>query len=567
MDTNYKRTIAGSVGAGIGAIFNGSGRSYYILEHKTDSKYHHIGESQKIIVDQIELGRDSSCQVRFDESFETVSRHHAAIVKDGENWKLIPLSQTNATFVNGQPINAEWHLTSGDEIRLSSKGPLMGFIIPQGKQSLVNSIGLTERMNLFRQQALRPYKRAIIVLAVVLVLAVAGLVAWNIYQARNYEEKIDGMKEKQEQISAQVAEKDDEIAALNQDLLNYQDKTEEEIKATKRALAKAEADKKNLLAEQEKIQKNIDDMKAEQAAKAEAAEIAVEEDVALVAADEDEEGFVEDITACYDAVYYIKMNDVSVYNLENEEIVRFNTERLIGGTGFLLEDGRFLTARRVVEPWFYYEDTELGKDSDGYIWTFNDVQVCANFGYRVVANYTAYSPSGANFQFKSTDMRGDNNFVEAEKYLTTEYKLTNNRTVYKFFKKRIVTLRWYYGYTRSDWASMAKRDQLNSVQGLAYDSAESLSPVGNTGVNILGYPLGGGFGNSESVNPVNHTNNINVTGLNDIDVIELSSRRYRVGNDGAPVLLQKGGKWYVIGVLSHTDNSDRDVVVPISYTR
>ena len=87
MDTqNYKRTLAGSVGAGMGALMGASGRTYFILEHKTPSKYHQAGESQKIIVDQVELGRDASCQVRFDENFETVSRKHAAIVRDGENW-------------------------------------------------------------------------------------------------------------------------------------------------------------------------------------------------------------------------------------------------------------------------------------------------------------------------------------------------------------------------------------------------------------------------------------------------------------------------------------------------
>lgn len=85
METNYKRTVAGSVGAGVAAVFNATGRQYYILEHKTESLYHHAGESQKIIVDQVELGRDSACQVRFDEAFETVSRRHAAIVKEGEN--------------------------------------------------------------------------------------------------------------------------------------------------------------------------------------------------------------------------------------------------------------------------------------------------------------------------------------------------------------------------------------------------------------------------------------------------------------------------------------------------
>ena len=61
---SYKRTVAGSVGAGMGAIFNGSGRTYYILEHKTSSKYHSAGESQKIIIDQIEIGRDASTRLR-----------------------------------------------------------------------------------------------------------------------------------------------------------------------------------------------------------------------------------------------------------------------------------------------------------------------------------------------------------------------------------------------------------------------------------------------------------------------------------------------------------------------
>ena len=48
MDTqNYKRTLAGSVGAGIGSLMNASGKTYFILEHKTSSKYHQAGEHKK----------------------------------------------------------------------------------------------------------------------------------------------------------------------------------------------------------------------------------------------------------------------------------------------------------------------------------------------------------------------------------------------------------------------------------------------------------------------------------------------------------------------------------------
>ena len=70
----YNRSFSGSVGSGMQSLMGNNERRYYILEHKVSSKYHRMGESQKIIVDQIEIGRDSRCQVRFDEDFPTVSR-------------------------------------------------------------------------------------------------------------------------------------------------------------------------------------------------------------------------------------------------------------------------------------------------------------------------------------------------------------------------------------------------------------------------------------------------------------------------------------------------------------
>lgn len=257
MENNYKRTIAGSVGAGVGALLNADGRKFYILEHKTESKYHHAGESQKIIVDQVEMGRDSSCQVRFDESMETVSRRHAAIVRDGENYKLIPMSQTNATLVNGQPITGEWHLNSGDEIRLSSHGPIMGFIIPQGKKALVNSIGLTERMSLFRKQALRPYKRALIALVVVLILAVGGLVAWNLYS--NYQAQII-FKQQQEALATQQAEIEAQKGAINEQKAHIEAQ-QQQLEAAEEAHRAAQEELNNNLqlsnAERARLQKQV----------------------------------------------------------------------------------------------------------------------------------------------------------------------------------------------------------------------------------------------------------------------------------------------------------------------
>ena len=76
MESTYKQTLSGSVGAGIGSLINPNGKKYYILEHKTDTLYHKTGDSDKVIIDEIELGRDAKCYVRFDESFGGCDEHY-----------------------------------------------------------------------------------------------------------------------------------------------------------------------------------------------------------------------------------------------------------------------------------------------------------------------------------------------------------------------------------------------------------------------------------------------------------------------------------------------------------
>lgn len=576
MESNYKRTVAGSVGAGVGAIFNASGRKYYILEHKTESAFHHAGESQKIIIDQVELGRDGSCQVRFDESFSTVSRRHAAIVKDGENWKLIPLSQTNATFVNSVPVNVETILRNGDEIKLSSNGPVMGFIIPQGEQSMVKSIGLTERMNLFRQQALRPYKTALWIMGIVLLLAVGGLLTFNVIQGKAYEaemaaanEKIDAAKVELDSQKQKLAEAEDAAKAAEDKLIEIQNDasaSKEEIEKAKAAARNASNVAASARAAAQKATEDYEHAQAELAAIQEDAE-AKASDAEAERADEEVEngGEFATISDCCNSVYFVRMDDISVFDRENREAVRFNTENLIGGTGFLLSDGRFITADRVVEPWFYYSNTKLGRRNN-HDWTFTDIQVCANAGLKVVANFTAYSPSGVSFKFKNTEMTQKASHKDNVNFYTTETVSLPLGYIRTLVKEKSIVVYWHNVHPSTDWASLAKKEQLNNVKGLPFDRAFSVAPKAGVEVSILGFPLEAGFVDSHVVIPQDLRNNINVANLNDENVIELSSRRWKVGNDGAPVLYCKNGQWTVIGVLSHTDSSDRDLVIPIANT-
>lgn len=214
----FKQSFSGSVGSGLGAVFNSSGKRFYILEHKVSSQYHKAGESQRIIIDEIMIGRDPKCQVRFDENFSTVSREHAAIKKEGENYVLYQLSKTNSTYLNGVQIKDRWYLQNGDEIQLSTNGPKLGFIIPPGEQSMVKSIGLSARLSLFRKQALAPYKKAMTVLSILLVLAIAGGTTLGVLQGKKINQLTKVLTEyrkKTSQILSNNEELNQEIVRLD----------------------------------------------------------------------------------------------------------------------------------------------------------------------------------------------------------------------------------------------------------------------------------------------------------------------------------------------------------------
>ena len=56
--TEFKRTVSGTINSGMRSVFGGEGRRYFIIEHKDDSALHRRGEQQKMIVDEVFIGRD-----------------------------------------------------------------------------------------------------------------------------------------------------------------------------------------------------------------------------------------------------------------------------------------------------------------------------------------------------------------------------------------------------------------------------------------------------------------------------------------------------------------------------
>jgi hypothetical protein len=66
---------------------------------------------------QVVIGRWEENDIVVDDRW--VSRHHARVHREGEQYTIVDLDSKNGTFVNGQRINRPVVLTDGDEIQVT----------------------------------------------------------------------------------------------------------------------------------------------------------------------------------------------------------------------------------------------------------------------------------------------------------------------------------------------------------------------------------------------------------------------------------------------------------------
>jgi pSer/pThr/pTyr-binding forkhead associated (FHA) protein len=84
------------------------------------------GQIQSFTETVITIGRHPSCTMRLPADLTTVSRQHAEIVREGNQFRLVDHS-SNGTFVNGKRAS-EVVLKSGDVLAFSEQGPKVSFL-------------------------------------------------------------------------------------------------------------------------------------------------------------------------------------------------------------------------------------------------------------------------------------------------------------------------------------------------------------------------------------------------------------------------------------------------------
>lgn len=506
------------------------------------SKYHRAGETQKIIVDQVEMGRDPRCQVRFDDSFTSVSRRHAAILRDGAGWKLVHLSKVNTTLLNGRPVTDEWYLQNGDEIQLSSNGPRMGFIVPQGDRSMVKNINFTERFSLFRQQALRPYKQMMVWMSVVFLLVIGGFIGWSILNQQQVQRTNDMLAGNIASVSARQdsasVEAQRQLASVSN---QAQTAAQAAIQASQASQASTSQGLSQLRNELVDLKSDLKTAREEKAASQPAAQPVVSEQVAAPVAQAT--SGMTSYESRFPYIYYIQLDKVEHTNKKGKVEV-INIIRRWAGTGFLLSDGRFVTSRRIIERWYFQVNGSL-MDED-----MRPLNKAVCNLEKVVAYFTAYSSTGDALTFTSDQFTCDRS---ADTYTVLRGPLGG---LVKGARLRIAP-----SNGGKDWAYF----QTAKKGGLKYDPSKSNTLGRGVSLTILGFP--GEVGINSASGPVYGSGVTANSGLDRGDIMTTNTS-FEIGGSGAPVFaLSDGGEYEVVGLISSMGEGQRGIVVPIAAVR
>lgn len=522
---HYLETLSKSIKAGFSTIFNPAAHRYYILEHKVNSKYHKAGDTQEIIVDNIEIGRDPKCQVRFDESFTTVSRRHACIVKEGDVWRLIRLSKTNKVLLNGESVISQV-LNNGDEIQLSMSGPILGFIVPEGKKSTLNSLALTRRFDLFRDQVLRPYRMMLTVLTAVLLLCVA-VGGYVIYSQTKHIGKQDILIDKL----------NTKLVLFNTDFANLNKKNEE----------RRVQDSIEYANELEKQRVQFDK------------EIKRQQEITRDAINRIKRG------ANISALFQESSVDNDVFFITTEKVVMLIDDEEYElkdagwqATGFLLNDGRFVTARHCVEGWLY----NVSYDSESEL----------AYASRAAAEYDnvrikAYLKAVSTNKKKTFNFTSDDFVIDRSKDRIEQIGVNDEgEPLYWRFAYPANAAEWPAEMWSTDWAYTTKTNGAKGKLKSDVKLSRSLLPLQQ--LLVLGFPNGIGVEDGNNViDPISYELKTSRKGLAKNGCI-LHSRGTDHGNSGGPIFaVDDNGELTVVGIVSRGDqrSDEYNWAVPICH--
>ena len=225
----------------------------------------------------------------------------------------------------------------------------------------------------------------------------------------------------------------------------------------------------------------------------------------------------------------------------NGEVKEDNDASLVG-SGFLLSDGRFITARHVTETYYYF-CSNWGDDKINQMLTFQNVIV--NNGGDIQTTFLAINHAGKKIKFTNKQCN-----VNRSQDETNTINIQGNNYVVKAAK-----------VATTDWVLFRTSDS-----GAPFDNSLSTNMNAGTHLKVFGFPYGRGGENPSAVSPIFSSAEVARKGLDVNGTIMTSNTDTQSGNSGGPVFTLKDGIYNVVGILSG-NTAGKGRIVPIHCAR
>ena len=244
------------------------------------------------------------------------------------------------------------------------------------------------------------------------------------------------------------------------------------------------------------------------------------------------------------------------------------------GTGFLLDDGRFVTARHCVDVLECHPDIVKIpiKQSDGTIVVVEKIDENEDNVNMVIAmNYAKTNPELVSYKFVAISPNNADKISISFKHNEQVFHKGQAEVVVDpgpylmnvEGEAVMVSIPWSRRALHQDFAWI-QTDKKGNIK--ANPEFSKNMPAG-TKLFVLGYPVGEGKG----VSPIFSESSVARSGLNDKGCIQLSNEETEGGNSGGPVFALHDGELVVVGILSgasrlggRADTKKKDRVGPIS---
>lgn len=496
LQKNFQKTVSG----GFKSLMGKKDQTFFMLEIKTPTDKFAAGKSFTFTGDYVEIGRSPKCALNFEADNRYISRLHAAIQRQGNKYLLKHLSKTNPTIVNGMPIIGETALKNGDEIQLSEKGPKLGFLAPQN--NFASSLPLSVRLQAFGREVLKPYKVAVAVISAILLISLGA----STYVLTSHQDTI-------KELGMELNTIEDKNEALRAELEATKSLNQQQIDDLLSDLDEQREEKAKMEAHFEDLKRRHNENLRRQ-----------------------RENKTPNIADRFDSdIYFITVEKIEAPGFqattEEDKLFEFIIRKYNWfGTGFLLNDGRFVTARHVIEAWMYPRE-QVGFLMNKYI-KIKKIPV--------VVHFKAYSPSGETLSFKNTDF-----LVDTSKDKLRYFSLQDETGAPKLTAVIDPNIdgEEYWG---TDWA-IAKTKKKGSIS--VNKNTNNLKK--GERVYILGYSTGDDLNKKDALDPIYSESKIGQSGLNR-GVIVLTNRGFEGGNSGGPAFIKVNNEWKAIGIVSHS---------------